>query len=450
MSSFNWSPIASGSGSSGVSSLNSLTGALTLTAGSGITITPSGGDTLTIAATGGAGTWNATKIASSDSHAQNSFGTFPSIYGDSTLATNYVLSTTDVPLLNTTNPGAWLALVASDVLEPTSIRDGGGLYLQAGLAAGTGYGGEISILAGAGNDGGGGNVFINAGGVDSGTGDAGSITLTAGGNSGSGDGGSITLAIGGGTPDGKILLQPKASGPQSVIGQVWTATDVNGEGDWASLTAANVTLSNLTSPTAVNQALIPDGSFDLGSGAAPWNSIYAVGIFSSTNADLGIQADSNLSLVASAATLTLNAGSSLSATSTTNLSLTSGDAFTVKLTAGDGVITVSDTSMDFATADSIGEISFDCGFIDFFGDGSATTIVRFYDLTGTYVGLQAPNVVGGNISFKLPAADTALAGRPLISDGAGNLSFSVGASGSFTTVDLKTVTVVAGIITAIV
>lgn len=37
-------------GSSGVTSLNSLTGALTLAAGTGITITPSGGDTLTISA----------------------------------------------------------------------------------------------------------------------------------------------------------------------------------------------------------------------------------------------------------------------------------------------------------------------------------------------------------------------------------------------------------------
>lgn len=44
-----------GGGGGGVSSLNSLTGALTIAAGSGITVTPSGGNTLTIAATGGSG-----------------------------------------------------------------------------------------------------------------------------------------------------------------------------------------------------------------------------------------------------------------------------------------------------------------------------------------------------------------------------------------------------------
>lgn len=48
-------PVASSAGPT-VDSLNTLTGDITLAAGSGISITPSGGDTLTIAATGGGGT----------------------------------------------------------------------------------------------------------------------------------------------------------------------------------------------------------------------------------------------------------------------------------------------------------------------------------------------------------------------------------------------------------
>lgn len=53
MSSFVWPPEGSG-GSSGVSSLNTLTGDITLAAGANITLTPSG-NTLTIAASGGEG-----------------------------------------------------------------------------------------------------------------------------------------------------------------------------------------------------------------------------------------------------------------------------------------------------------------------------------------------------------------------------------------------------------
>lgn len=53
MASFIWPP--QGSGSGGVSSLNALTGALTLVAGTGITITPVGSN-ITIATTGGTGT----------------------------------------------------------------------------------------------------------------------------------------------------------------------------------------------------------------------------------------------------------------------------------------------------------------------------------------------------------------------------------------------------------
>src|ERR1700677_3529259 len=47
-------PLENGGGGSGVSSLNSLTGALSIDAGSGITVTPSG-STITIASTGSSG-----------------------------------------------------------------------------------------------------------------------------------------------------------------------------------------------------------------------------------------------------------------------------------------------------------------------------------------------------------------------------------------------------------
>lgn len=60
MASYEWPPQGSGS-SSGVTSLNTLTGALTISAGTGISVTPSG-STLTIAATG-AGTGTVTSVS---------------------------------------------------------------------------------------------------------------------------------------------------------------------------------------------------------------------------------------------------------------------------------------------------------------------------------------------------------------------------------------------------
>lgn len=51
----NFQIVVGSSASAGVSSLNTLTGALTISAGTGVTVTPSGGNTLTIAATGGGG-----------------------------------------------------------------------------------------------------------------------------------------------------------------------------------------------------------------------------------------------------------------------------------------------------------------------------------------------------------------------------------------------------------
>lgn len=90
------------------------------------------------------------------------------------------------------------------------------------------------------------------GGIGTVTGD---LSLRTGTATGSGTSGSITIQTGvSAATRGKIILQ---DGSQGTIGHVWTSTGVNGEGAWAAAGAAgaNTALSNLTSPTSINQDL---------------------------------------------------------------------------------------------------------------------------------------------------------------------------------------------------
>lgn len=56
----------------------------------------------------------------------------------------------------------------------------------------------------------------------------------------------------------------------------------NGAGilSWSTVQFANQSLSNLTSPTAINQSLIPSGSENLGSSLNPWNNLFLSGSIS--------------------------------------------------------------------------------------------------------------------------------------------------------------------------
>lgn len=80
--------------------------------------------------------------------------------------------------------------------------------------------------------------------------------LIGSGNATANDSGDVTLRIGsaGGTK-GSVRFQ---DGSEGTIGHVWQSTGVNGEGAWEANPAAgaNDTLSNLSSPTAINQNLI--------------------------------------------------------------------------------------------------------------------------------------------------------------------------------------------------
>ena len=78
--------------------------------------------------------------------------------------------------------------------------------------------------------------------------------------------GDILIQIGtttGAGARGKVKIQ---DGSQGTVGHVWTQTNADGSGAWqaAASGGANTTLSNLTSPTAINQDLLPSGTRSLG------------------------------------------------------------------------------------------------------------------------------------------------------------------------------------------
>src|ERR1700677_2536470 len=104
-------PLENGGGGSGVSSLNSLTGALSIAAGSGITVTPSG-STITIAASGGGGGAN-TSLSNLSSVAVNTdllpeFNNVFNLGGSALTWSNLFVNTVS----NTTSP---LALIGSQL-----------------------------------------------------------------------------------------------------------------------------------------------------------------------------------------------------------------------------------------------------------------------------------------------------------------------------------------------
>lgn len=133
--------------------------------------------------------------------------------------------------------------------------DTGGASIGTGWAGGAGQNsGTVSIASGVGN--------VTSGRIDIVTGPA-----TTSGN--------IDIRTGTGATRGDIQLR---NGSEGTSGHIWTSTGILGEGGWAAAPAsgANVTLSNLTSPTSVNQSLIPSAAGKhLGDSTSRWGNIWA-------------------------------------------------------------------------------------------------------------------------------------------------------------------------------
>lgn len=85
--------------------------------------------------------------------------------------------------------------------------------------------------------------------------------------------------------------------------------------------------------------------------------------------------------------------------------------------------------------------------VDILSSNSSVPQLKFWDDTSTFgVSLEASDSLAGNLELILPTVDAA---GPLASNGAGQLEFIAGDSGSFTAQSGETITVVRGVITAI-
>lgn len=138
-------------------------------------------------------------------------------------------------------------------------------------------------------------LLINTGSItDAGSsGNTGASLFSTGANAGSGVTGDILYATGDATVgnSGGITLQIGASpatrgqiafvdGTEGTAGYCWTSTDTAGHGSWQACAGggggANQTLSNLTSPTAINQDLYSatDLGHSLGQAGQRWSQLY--------------------------------------------------------------------------------------------------------------------------------------------------------------------------------
>ncbi len=162
---------------------------------------------------------------------------------------------------------------ASPVLiktDDSAIANSSSIFITSGTTTGFDSGG-VGVFSADPTGGNSGAVDLSSGSPQSADFNSGNAEVTTGAVSGIGISGQLLLSTGvvsNGT-SGDISLSPGivsgagtrgkiklADGSEGTPGQVWTSTGAAGEGTWAPAgSGANQTLSNLTSPTAVNQDL---------------------------------------------------------------------------------------------------------------------------------------------------------------------------------------------------
>lgn len=226
-----------GGGGSGVTSLNSLTGALNIVAGTGITVTPSGSN-ITIAATGaGSGTVTSVSVVTANG--------FAATITNPTTTPAITLSTTVTGLIKGNGTALSAAVAGTDYVIPSGSITGTATNITASsnstLTTLSALSLPFSQVTG--------TVPVSQGGTSL-------TTLTAN-----------NVILGNGT-SAPTFVAPGA------IGNVLTSNGTTWVSSASGSGGANTSLSNLIA-TSINQSLVPnaDAVFNLGSPGAQWLSL---------------------------------------------------------------------------------------------------------------------------------------------------------------------------------
>lgn len=155
-------------------------------------------------------------------------GSSPAIVGDSSLASDYVLQTSDTT--DTTSNSAEIDLITGTITNVASTGHSSEIDIATGdnnstaIADGSRATGNIEIFSGHATSGFAGDIRVTPGLASSGNNKSGDLKLIT--NIGSGTG-----------ANGKIQFQP-ADSPTPTPGFIWTATDSSGSGSWMASSAS--------------------------------------------------------------------------------------------------------------------------------------------------------------------------------------------------------------------
>lgn len=344
-----------------------------------------------------------------------------------------------------------VAIVAGDNTSAGATGNAGSINLQAGIINnGTGTPGGVQINAGAGDSQPGGTIAFQ------------------GGNSNSSTGGGLNFITGQGSARGRIRFN---DGTQGTAGQVWTSTDTGGHGAWAA--GGNV---------FGGASLVTPGAIPYVASADTLTQDSANLFYDSVNKRVGIDTNVpvvNLHVVSAGAT-GIDHGVVQEQNSTNSVNATFGfrksrGTFSVPtaILSGDNIGqlnglgfgattygTGASVAIRFAATENFSDTTRGCE-IDFTTTKNTTSTAhtaarltndsqfQLFDSAGSKSVTVATSTGTTSYSLVWPLAQGA-ASTILSNDGSGNLSWGSGASGTFSTVDSKTVTVVNGIITSIV